>query len=234
MKYKIKIPTPCHENWNKMTPTQKGMFCVSCKKDVIDFTNFREHQLVQELKTKENICGRFKQNQLNVLIEEKKSKSISKLAATLALLVAVSNSDTVLSQNTKDKVERVVIKKDTISLSKLTIKKDVVIKGTVFDDQGGLPGASILLKGTSLGVETGFDGNFSIKIPNNNRKINILVVSYIGFKRVEIKIDSILSPLKIKMEESGEVLGMVTMGEVVVEKRTIFKRIRNFFRKKKD
>ena len=32
------IPKPCHEDWNKMTPTQQGKFCSSCSKQVIDFS----------------------------------------------------------------------------------------------------------------------------------------------------------------------------------------------------
>lgn len=30
MKYEIKIPKPCNEKWNAMTPTEKGAFCSNC------------------------------------------------------------------------------------------------------------------------------------------------------------------------------------------------------------
>lgn len=36
------------------------------------------------------------------------------------------------------------------------------ITGTVGDATGGLPGVSVLEKGTSNGVETDFDGNFTL------------------------------------------------------------------------
>ena len=37
------------------------------------------------------------------------------------------------------------------------------IIGTVTDDSGPLPGVSVIIKGTTTGTETDFDGNYSIK-----------------------------------------------------------------------
>ena len=37
------------------------------------------------------------------------------------------------------------------------------INGTVSDDQGPLPGATIIIQGSSTGVTTDFDGNYSIE-----------------------------------------------------------------------
>ena len=56
-----------------------------------------------------------------------------------------------------------------------------MIQGIITDEQGEpLPGVSVVVKGTSRGVATDFDGKFSIStnvVGNNN-----LVISYIGFK----------------------------------------------------
>lgn len=64
---KIIIDNPCHENWDKMTPNEKGAFCGSCCKNVIDFSK----QTVSEIKDffnalpeTEKVCGRFKEEQL--------------------------------------------------------------------------------------------------------------------------------------------------------------------------
>ena len=56
-----------------------------------------------------------------------------------------------------------------------------MIQGIITDEQGEpLPGVSVIVKGTTNGVSTDFDGKFSIStnvVGNNN-----LEISYIGFK----------------------------------------------------
>ena len=64
--FSITIPKPCHEDWNKMTPDQKGAFCGSCQKSVYDFTKKTDEE-VSEILLKSNgskICGRFNAEQL--------------------------------------------------------------------------------------------------------------------------------------------------------------------------
>ena len=58
------------------------------------------------------------------------------------------------------------------------------VSGKVIGDGMPLPGASVLVKGTSIGTVTDFDGNFSIKLPNPN---SVLVFSYVGYTTTEIK-----------------------------------------------
>ncbi|WP_335964814.1 TonB-dependent receptor [Galbibacter sp. PAP.153] len=60
------------------------------------------------------------------------------------------------------------------------------VKGTVVDEQGQpLPGASIIEKGTSNGVVTDFDGNYSITVSG---PASILVFSYVGFETREMTV----------------------------------------------
>lgn len=65
--YSIKIPEPCHEGWDTMTPKDKGRFCASCNKTVVDFTKMDTYQIQDFLiKNKDKrICGHIKQEQLN-------------------------------------------------------------------------------------------------------------------------------------------------------------------------
>jgi hypothetical protein len=68
--YKITIPKPCHEDWNQMTPDQTGRFCNSCVKSVVDFTGMKTPE-IQEYFIKnqgQNVCGRFKTEQLDSII----------------------------------------------------------------------------------------------------------------------------------------------------------------------
>lgn len=66
----ITLPNPCHEDWAKMLPNEKGKFCEVCKNCVHDFTkmaNIEVAKFLYENKDKE-ICGRFTDDQLNVMI----------------------------------------------------------------------------------------------------------------------------------------------------------------------
>ena len=63
------------------------------------------------------------------------------------------------------------------------------IKGKVIDKvtQDPLPGVNIVVKGTTNGVVTDFDGIYTI---NNIKTGDILVFSFIGYKPIEISVDS--------------------------------------------
>ncbi len=66
-KYKIRIPEPCPEDWNKMTPNDNGRFCTSCSKNVVDFTNMLPDEIQVYFQKNSNVCGRFKNTQLESL-----------------------------------------------------------------------------------------------------------------------------------------------------------------------
>lgn len=64
---KISINTPCHENWDGMTPNEKGAFCLSCQKTVVDFSQKSIEQIkdfFREAPKTESVCGRFEEDQL--------------------------------------------------------------------------------------------------------------------------------------------------------------------------
>tara|TARA_R110000751_G_scaffold288652_1_gene394751 strand:+ start:1316 stop:4276 length:2961 start_codon:yes stop_codon:yes gene_type:complete len=56
------------------------------------------------------------------------------------------------------------------------------VKGVVTDASGPIPGANIVIKGTTTGTVTDFDGNFEIAVDTGN----VLVISYIGYVTQEI------------------------------------------------
>ncbi|KGL62286.1 SusC/RagA family TonB-linked outer membrane protein [Polaribacter sp. Hel1_85] len=69
----------------------------------------------------------------------------------------------------------------------LGLQQTKTITGTVVssDDSMPIPGVSVILKGTSIGVATDFDGNYSIKVPSNEA---VLVFSYLGYASQEITV----------------------------------------------
>ncbi|MDT7832974.1 von Willebrand factor type A domain-containing protein [Flavobacteriaceae bacterium S356] len=91
------------------------------------------------------------------------------------------------------------------------------ITGKVSDDSGGLPGASILVKGTTKGVQTDFDGRYAIRAELGD----VLVFTYLGYKTVE-KTIGVKSTINVKMEEGGEVLDeVVVLGYGTYTKKAI-------------
>ena len=68
----------------------------------------------------------------------------------------------------------------------LDVKMQSTVTGTVTDDTGSpLPGASVVVKGTTNGTQTDFDGNFTLDVNGDAT----LVFSYIGFKSQEIAVN---------------------------------------------
>ncbi|WP_036152308.1 SusC/RagA family TonB-linked outer membrane protein [Maribacter forsetii] len=72
-----------------------------------------------------------------------------------------------------------------VFLASFVAHAQTVFTGTVLDEnQVPLPGATVVVKGTTNGVATDFDGNFSIEL---NSSDDILVVSYIGYIKQEFE-----------------------------------------------
>jgi hypothetical protein len=68
----VGIQHACSEDWNKMTPTEKGAFCQKCAKQVYDFTTKSPHEIkLTLLKLKgQEICGRMTLTQERLLNAE--------------------------------------------------------------------------------------------------------------------------------------------------------------------
>ncbi|HEY1055658.1 MAG TPA: carboxypeptidase-like regulatory domain-containing protein, partial [Emticicia sp.] len=64
---------------------------------------------------------------------------------------------------------------------------DQPIKGKVTDKDGGegLPGVSVTIKGTTKGITTDAQGNYSITVPNDK---SVLVFSFLGYEKQEITV----------------------------------------------
>ncbi|KAA6440778.1 SusC/RagA family TonB-linked outer membrane protein [Dyadobacter flavalbus] len=92
---------------------------------------------------------------------------------------------------------------------------DRTISGKVSDESGaGLPGVSVVLKGTQRGTSTGADGNFTIDIPEAGQ--NMLVFSFVGYKSQEITIgnESNISVSLVQDENALDEIVVVGYGSV--------------------
>lgn len=84
MSCRISIPTPCHEDWNEMTPNDRGRHCSSCDKTVIDFTLWQLEDIAAYLRKhrEKKVCGRFKNHQLGVEIPYTDEQWVIQVAGT--------------------------------------------------------------------------------------------------------------------------------------------------------
>lgn len=81
------------------------------------------------------------------------------------------------------------------------------VSGTVSDASGPLPGASVVVKGTTTGAQTDFDGNYNLSdVPDDAT----LIFSYIGYKSQEIAVNG-QSTIDVTLAEDAEALEEVVV-----------------------
>ncbi len=92
---------------------------------------------------------------------------------------------------------------------------NVTIKGTVTDMQGEpIIGANVVEKGTTNGIITDLDGNFTLTLPQGA----VLLVTYIGYQPQEFTITN-QTVLKIKLQEESTVLDQVVVTAMGIKKK---------------
>ncbi|MAO15657.1 MAG: SusC/RagA family TonB-linked outer membrane protein [Muricauda sp.] len=81
------------------------------------------------------------------------------------------------------------------------------VTGTVSDNMGPMPGVNVLVKGTTNGVVTDFDGEFTIDDVSND---DTLVFSYIGFVSQEVPVGT-QTEINITLSEDTQALDEVVV-----------------------
>ena len=81
------------------------------------------------------------------------------------------------------------------------------ITGKVVDAMGPVIGASVVVKGTSNGVATDFDGNFSLSANPGQT----LVITYIGYTTKEVRVTAGQTHYNITIEEDKQLLDEVVV-----------------------
>ena len=80
------------------------------------------------------------------------------------------------------------------------------ITGKVSDGSGPLPGVSVIVKGSTIGTETDFDGKYSIKASSED----ILIFRYLGYLSIDKTIGS-SSIINVSMKEDANILDEVVI-----------------------
>ena len=95
-------------------------------------------------------------------------------------------------------------------VSGLAVRSGSAVSGKVVEQATGLPlpGATVLISGTSIGTVTDMEGNFTLNVPQTASSIQI---SFIGYSMQEVPLTD--GPITIAMEEDVSMLSeIVVMG----------------------
>lgn len=223
----LTIPEPCHENWQQMTPVEKGKFCAACQKKVHDFTKATDGEIFQAYQKETNLCGRFLPTQLErELIVPRKNKSVW-FASLFFGMLYFSNTKSI-AQNKPDieQTEPKAIIVGKIAHSEVYLSPKI-ITGIVSDVTGPIPGVIVKISGTTTEVISDIDGKYSVVAQEND----VLLFQFMGLKTEERKVTSSTTTMNVILEDDNS----ITMGLIIEKRKTFmgrtFQHIKNWFHK---
>ncbi|MFT5146268.1 MAG: TonB-linked SusC/RagA family outer membrane protein [Polaribacter sp.] len=88
----------------------------------------------------------------------------------------------------------------------VTFAQEKTISGTVSDKSGVLPGVSVVIEGSNKGVETDFDGKYSIEANSGD----VFVFRYLGYETAKITVAT-SNIINVTLVEGGEVLDEIVI-----------------------
>jgi hypothetical protein len=238
----LSVPQPCHENWAAMMPTATGRHCAACAHTVVDFTLKTDAEILAHLAgaAGSRTCGRFAAGQLERPLQ--RAVPIAPTArwrAWLAAVVAVwglreGSSVVAHAQSPSEWRTRywggpvpttpaadtpVPAPADSVAAVATAETKatDFVIRGVVRDSSEhlGLPGVTVLLKNTQIGVPTDAYGAFELTVPaqyvvNGTAEIQLGYVGYVSqLHRVAVSRHAPSNRFYLETDVKGMLMGEV-------------------------
>lgn len=217
----VHIANPCAESWASMTPTATGRRCAACQKTVVDFSLKTDSEILEALKQAAGgTCGRFRAEQLARPLRPLAAQVPSRWRAWLAAAVAVwglregigapARAQAAVEQGPGATERRA-------AAAPPVVVRGVVVEGIITDSisHERLPGAIILLRGTTVGTYTKADGTFQLPVPDllsENGPI-VLSISYVGYETQQVALPPVTSASAINVALK---LSPTFMGEVVI------------------
>ena len=218
-KFTLTIDTPCSEKWEHFTTAAQGAFCNACQKNVIDFTSMSDQEIMRFFKTHPaQTCGRFRAGQLHTYTASSQPVSAPRrqllyVSFLSALTFFVSKQGHTQARSEKE-INKVVQFQDHTEKN-ISDNPGRIVKGTVIDEhRKPLPGVSIYLKGTSVGVSTNLNGQFTF--PEKLKAGDVLVFVYIGYETQEYVVPKSASSELENLSMVLQLEEVLLMGEVAV------------------
>lgn len=191
-KIQLHIPEPCHENWEAMTPVEKGRFCGSCQKQVVDFSVMSDREMAQFFKKppSASVCGHFSNHQLDrdIALPKKRLPWI-KYFFQVALPAFLLSTKAEAQIKGQIKVETTCVPDQSRTRGMVARIPDQ-LTGKVIDENGNpIYNARVYIKSSTQYLVTDAKGIFTIKTPLT-RSEDELTVTCVGYSATNIKISA--------------------------------------------
>ncbi|MND48932.1 Vitamin B12 transporter BtuB [compost metagenome] len=153
------------------------------------------------------------------VIERTKNVTVNLSQVTIKEALDACFENQVVTYSVTNKVVTIKPKEDRSVIEVSTKESTLVkLKGTVMDEKGSpIPGATIIIKGTTKGTQTDVNGAFSI----NANKGDILVFSFIGYKKKEVTVQREETLNIILIEDMANLDQVVVVGYGETRKKDI-------------
>lgn len=213
----ISVKAPCSEQWEYFTPSAGGRLCDACCKEVIDFTQLSDREIIDYFtQNPGQTCGRFRSHQLRQYPLKSTRKRFPGVRWVRIGFIGLP----LLLWTKEVSSERLPVRppNEVIQLSNFSEKVHLpandghIIRGVVKDEYGELlPGVSIVLRGSSLGTITDLDGRF--QFPEALKPGDVLTFSFVGYESREY----VVPKNAPQLIEIPLILDFDIMGEVAIE-----------------
>ncbi|PJJ52826.1 carboxypeptidase-like protein [Hymenobacter chitinivorans DSM 11115] len=224
----LRISEPCAQPWALMTPQGAGRHCAACQKVVIDFTQKTDAEILAVLAaTAGQACGRFGGSQLNrplqpLVVAPPRAGGWWRpaVAATVALLgfrtllpqAAQAQHPTSQHPSASRRTDQPESRAEAkpVDRDERISDNSRLLTGRVVDKTNGegVPGVTVLVKGTTNGVSTNSDGTFSLRVAADQQNL-LLTFATIGYLYQELPMPTGPQAQNMHVGLNMEVLGGV-------------------------
>ena len=228
----IRIPQPCAESWDAMTPTYGGRHCAACQKTVVDFTLKTDAEILAYLaRASGELCGRLGTDQLNRPLRQLAAASQARRwPAWLAVVLTAANlrlgSAAAATAPAAAITSKARLLKRTSSKRRMAYAASRRVRGTVRDAATQLPlaGVAVFLKGENRTATTDSAGQFSLRLPAGRpRARHTLVLHFFGYHSENVAVPAVAGarPVRIQLRADLAATQVEVIGYAVSQRREI-------------
>ncbi len=239
----IRIDNPCSENWENMTPFERGRFCYSCSKQVIDFTAMKDAEIVAYFRKHSNVCGRLNEEQLdrNLLPYTRKQTLFGKAVAAVVLLFQTflteaqtqnAKPHAIIQESVRTNNHRVSECTKLIPGDSGAFKIKILVKD--FETNQAIQDAIILINGDTVECKTGFYGWIEIELPialkDSSINLNVFKKGYQHYQHETI-LDSKIIAISLNKMKVRAFVGLMTSETIIIESDPQSHSAKEFYRR---